>query len=327
MLRGKLVDLSGGDAQEAVCVGYPAIPHRDHSNPAGGCQVLEPTFHFDRWKTVPVNTVFHASADALLWRLPPKRIDVIWTSPPYNLADKFRPGNYTPGVHDKMQYGVKYSSKGDGSMLPEHVYQAQQQLVLSLCYEALKPDGMMFYSHKVRLKDGVSVNPRTWIDRTPFCVGQEIIWNRGNTAQGDPRRLYPVYETIYLLTKQPLIKVVNNQSLTLNNPGKAKGGEGLQDVWYLPPKTYNEDRKESGHPAVTPPELVRRCLQLTGKTKGIVLDPYCGTGTTGIVAISMGFTYILGDSDEHWATETERKLNELRMRKPGNDNGTNTVSV
>lgn len=276
-------------------------------------QVLNSLYHFDRWQTVPRNEVFCGSADALLWRLPRQSIDIFWFSPPYNLDDKFRPGNYEPGQHEKMQYGVRYSAKGDGTKLPELIYQAQQQLILALCVEALKPTGLVFYSHKVRLKDGVSINPRTWIDRTGFHVVQEIIWNRGNTANGDPRRLYPAYETIYILSKQPAIKVRDGLSLTLSNPGKQRGGEGLTDVWYLPPKSVGVSRKATGHPAVTPEELVRRCLQLAGKKNGLVCDPYCGTGTTGVVAQSLGLEYILCDADAQWASHTERRLHGQRV--------------
>lgn len=282
---------------------------------------LEPTFHYgDRWSKAPRNEVFHGSADSLLWRLPRQSVDIFWFSPPYNLADKFRAGNHDPETHEKLQYGVGYSAKGDGTKLPELVYQAQQQLVLSLCKEALKQSGFVFYSHKVRLKDGEAINPRTWIDRTGLHVVQEVIWNRGNTAQGDPRRLYPVYETIYILAKQPIIKMLDNESLRMNNPGKQSGGEGYTDVWYLPPKTVGQDRKVTGHPAVTPDELVRRCLLLANKPAGsLVCDPYCGTGTTGSVAHSLHLMYLLCDADTEWATYSERRLHELCfMQQTGN---------
>lgn len=293
-------------------------------------RILDSLYHFDRWQTVPRNEVFCGSADSLLWRLPRQSIDIFWFSPPYNLDDKFRPGNYEPGKNEKTQYGLRFSSKGDGTKLPELVYQAQQQLILSLCYESLKQTGLLFYSHKVRLKDGVSINPRTWIDRTGLNVVQEIIWNRGNTANGDPRRLYPAYETIYILSKQPAIKIRDGLSLTLSNPGKSSGGEGLTDVWYLPPKTYGEDRKTTGHPAVSPFELVKRCLMLAGKKSGIVCDPYCGTGTTGMVAQLLGLEYILCDADPHWSAFTERRIHGqgmLNLQEASNDVGESSESV
>lgn len=294
---------------------------------------LENTHNYAlRWKTVPKNTVFHSSAEALLWRLPRNSIDMFWFSPPYNLDDRFRGGNYQEtGI--KLQYDGAIQYKGDGTGLPESVYQAQQQLVLALCAEALKKNGVMFYSHKVRLKDGVAVNPRAWIDRSGFHVIQEVIWDRGSTAQGDPRRLYPVYETVYILAlKKAIIKDING-SFALKNAGKRSGGPGLTDVWHLPVKTFGISRKESGHPAVAPLELVRKCMEIAPVQKGsIVCDPYCGTGTTGRIAVEFGMYYVLCDAEYKWARHTRDMLqgepHEMRrLRENGDEEDDNQASL
>ncbi|NBS88479.1 site-specific DNA-methyltransferase [bacterium] len=262
----------------------------------------------ERWTKPPRNAIYQGSAEALLWRLPRSSVDIFWFSPPYNLEDRFRGGDSgKTGI--KTQYDNPLAYHGDGTGLPEPVYQSQQQLVLTLCAEAMKSGGVMFYSHKVRLKGGRSISPREWIDRTGLIVIQEIIWDRGSTAQGDPRRLHPVYETIYILAKKLAIKTKDDSPFLLNNPGKQSGGPGYSDVWSLSPKTYGVSRRESGHPAVTPAEIVRRCLQISPFAKGaLVCDPYCGTGTTGKVAMESGFDYLLADISMRWAESTKLSL-------------------
>lgn len=270
---------------------------------------LEPAHNYaDRWIDVPRDAVFHCSADALLWKLPRVSVDIFWFSPPYNLADRFRASNYqATGV--KLQYDNAVGFKGDGTGLPEHVYQNQQALILSLCSVALKPAGVIFYSHKVRIKDGVAVNPRTWIDRSGLNVIQEIIWNRGGTAQTDPRRLYPVYETIYVLANERAVKSREHAGIRLINPGKNSGGQGLTDVWDLSPKTYGATREQTGHPAAVPAEVVRRCLSIVPHGKGaLVCDPYCGTGTTGIIAKERGMHYLMCDTSERWVKYSSERM-------------------
>ena len=261
----------------------------------------------DRFQKAPRNTVYQGSAESLLWRLPKGSIEIFWFSPPYNLDDRFRGGDSgKTGI--KTQYDTPQAYHGDGTGLPEMVYQAQQQLVLTLASEAMKSGGVMFYSHKVRLKGGRSISPREWIDRTGLVVIQEVIWDRGSTAQGDPRRLHPVYETIYILAKKLAIKTKYDSPFLLNNPGKRSGGPGYSDVWSLSPKTYGVSRRESGHPAVSPAEIVRRCLQVSPFASGLVCDPYCGTGTTGKVAVEMGFEYLLSDVSMRWAAQAELSI-------------------
>ena len=257
--------------------------------------------HGSRWSDAPRNKVYHADAESVLWRLPANSVDVFWFSPPYNLADKFRGGN---SVETKVrrQYDLQITKTGDGLLLQENVYQAQQSLVLALCNESLKKNGVCFYSHKVRIKDGVSVNPRKWIENSGFFIIQEIIWDRGSTAQGDPRRFYPVYETIYVLAKKPAIKSFHGDAFRLHNPGKSSGGFGYTDVWRI---NSGENRSVTGHPCATPDEIVARCLDAVINLKGqLVCDPYCGTGTTGRLARDRGCDILMADADKKWAKNT-----------------------
>lgn len=261
------------------------------------------------WEKAPENTVFCTSAEGLLFRLPRYSIDTFWFSPPYNLADRFRGGNSSQ-TKVKTQYDNAQSKTGDGTGLSEPIYQAQQALVLALAGRALKPGGVIFYSHKVRLKEGVSINPRRWLDASGLHVIQEVIWARGNTANGDPRRFRPTYETIYVLSNRTAVKVGNIPEFRLNNPGKDSGGQGYPDVWALNHKHLGQNRAVSGHPATAPLEIVRRCLEVAPNPKGLTCDPYCGTGTTGVAAREMGGRYLLSDLSLSWATYAENRLQE-----------------
>jgi DNA modification methylase len=77
----------------------------------------------------------------------------------------------------------------------------------------------------------------------------------------------------------------------------------MRDVWFIPPAQFAE-----AHFAVMPHELARRCIAAGCPEGGTVLDPFNGSGTTGLVAISMRCNYIGIELNPEYAAMTERRL-------------------
>ena len=228
--------------------------------------------------------------DALEWlrRLRTSSVSAVWTSPPYNLADELRGGGGREA--GEFRYAGGDETRGDGLVKDEAVYQQEQAAVLSQCYRVLEPlTGVCFYSHKVRIKDGEAISPLKWIFKTPFVLLQELVWDRGGTAQVADCRFLPVSERVYVLTTRPFVKLANVHR--------------TPDVLRIPPTHHT--RKESGHPCPTHPAIVRACLDVLPRPKGrrlLVADPYAGIGTTGIVARELGMDYLLNDHSEVYAS-------------------------
>jgi DNA modification methylase len=251
----------------------------------------------------PLDTVVCLEALAFVGALPPESVDCFWFSPPFNLKDKFRGGNSVQtGV--KRQYRLG-SGRGDGAWVPEAVYQAQQVALLDACARALKPRGVVWYSHKPRPVDKRLILPTEWTQRSRLTLIQQIVWRKPSTAQGDPRRFFPVHELLLLLAKRPGWYVAN--------PGKQSGGEGLQDVWQV---RQSAPRDQTGHECPTPEEIVRRCLALTAILREreedgrcpVVVDPYAGSGTTGVVARRLGCAFLLNDHDPDFVAAARARL-------------------
>lgn len=99
----------------------------------------------------------------------------------------------------------------------------------------------------------------TWVKKNPM---PESVKNRPTTAT----------EEIFLFAKSP--------NYYYNAEGiKEISGANLRNYWIL-----NQEAGKYGHPAAFPRELARRCIML-GSTEGdVVLDPFGGSGTTGVVA-------------------------------------------
>lgn len=93
-------------------------------------------------------------------------VDLIITSPPYNLGVTFR--------QRKVIYEKAYDVYDDN--LPEEEYQKGQIEFLNECFKKLKDGGSMFYNHKPRIKDGILIHPLEWVLKSDLILKQEIIW-------------------------------------------------------------------------------------------------------------------------------------------------------
>lgn len=215
---------------------------------------------------LPVRLMVGDAADL---DLPDESVDVIITSPPYNLGDDPWP----MGGHER----VRRDGIGYADALNDEPYQEWQLCVLEELFRVAKPGASLFYNHKARTRDGRLQHPMTWLCRAEgWTIRQEIVWDREVTHNHSATLFWPVDERIYWLTK--------------GRPTLA-GPVGMPTVWrFHGPQPY------TWHPAPFSGELPRRCLQAIGGSGLVVLDPFAGSCTTVKVAAEMGHEAIGVDS-------------------------------
>jgi len=205
----------------------------------------------------------------VLRRLPAESVDLTVTSPPYNKRKK------NTGW---LVSNDSYSHFDDH--LPEETYQREQICVLDELFRVTKPGGSAFYNHKIRWEEGTLIHPLSWLTQTKWAVKQEIVWDRGLAANMRGWRFWQVDERIYWLYK-PVDDYLIGEELQSKH---AK----LTSIWRIKPVPRRDD-----HPAPFPIELASRVIfSVLDSTKGVVLDPYCGTGTTLTAAKILGHSYI-----------------------------------
>lgn len=199
--------------------------------------------------------------------LEPESVDIIITSPPYNLgAEEWPMGGNGRTPRD----GIDYAAHGDD--MAQEEYERWQVDVLREMYRVAKPGASFFYNHKVRTVDGVMVHPMRWLlhPDNPWTLRQEIIWDRKSTHNHSATLFWPEDERIYWLTKgKPIIR---SRSI------------GQSTVWseFGPvPSTW--------HPAPFTEKLPRMLLEAVGVDPDtVVLDPFAGSCTTLKVAVELG---------------------------------------
>ena len=206
-------------------------------------------------------------------------VDLIITSPPYNLGNNHHTGN------------KRHQAYSDN--LPEKEYQETQIRLLDECFRVLKDDGCMIYNHKNRIKKGVQISPYEWLFKSKFVIKQEIVWiNRSQNF--DKIRFYPWTERVYWLTKSPKTKLIN----TLNK----------HDVF-----DWNEWKPvgtRGAHTRAFPEQFVTDMLSVFPDAKTI-LDPYMGSGTTGYVALNDNRNFIGFELNEEYFNIAKNRMMSL----------------
>ena len=220
----------------------------------------------------------------LMNQMPEASIDLIVTSPPYNIKNSTGNGlkNGSGGKWPQAELIRGYANHDDA--LPHEVYVAWQRDCLSAMMRVLNEDGAIFYNHKWRVQGGVLQDRADIV--AGFPVRQIIIWQRNGGINFNPGYFLPTYEVIYLIAK-PEFKLAPKAN--------AQG-----DVWRIPQETKNP------HPAPFPLALAQRCVESTEAK--VVLDPFIGSGTTAVAAELAGRDWIGMDISEAYCELARRRI-------------------
>ncbi|MDE0647215.1 MAG: site-specific DNA-methyltransferase [Cyanobacteria bacterium MAG IRC4_bin_6] len=125
----------------------------------------------------------------------------------------------------------------------------------------------------------------TWIKKAPM---PESVKNRPSNATED----------IFLFAKNPNY-YYNNQAM------REESGANLRNYWVLGP-----DSSGVPHPAVFPRELARRCILLGSQPGDVILDPFSGSGTSGVVAAQSNRRAILVELNPVYAQQSQMRINQ-----------------
>jgi|UniRef100_A0A7V6CMI6 site-specific DNA-methyltransferase (adenine-specific) len=197
-------------------------------------------------------------------------IDLIVTSPPYNLD-------------------IKYEGYNDN--LPYELYLEFSEKWLRKAYNLLKDDGRLCLNIPLDKNKGgqqsVYADLITIAKKVGFKYHSTIIWNEQNiskrTAWGSwlsasaPYVIAPV-EMIAILYKKRWQKIVKNKKSDIT---KEEFIEWTNGVWTF----SGESKKRVFHPSPFPVELPKRCIKLFSFVDDLVLDPFLGSGTTLIACL------------------------------------------
>lgn len=223
-------------------------------------------------------------------KMPAESVDLIVTSPPYNLKNST--GN---GMKDGR--GGKWSSAAllngyahHTDDMPHDEYVAWQRECLTEMMRLLKPSGAVFYNHKWRVQAGLLQDRQDIV--SGFPVRQIIIWRRKGGINFNPGYFLPTYELIYLIAK-PDFRLADKAN-------------SVGDVWEFGQENKND------HPAPFPVNLIERIIGST--TAHVVLDPFMGSGTTAVAAVNLGRNFVGIELSHEYCVTARNRIKSLPPR-------------
>jgi len=257
-------------------------------------------------------------------KLPDESVDVVVTSPPYNIGKDYNKYMDRRGQEEYLNWCIEWANQ---------------------IARVLKPDGSFFLN-----LGGSLVNPtiphellfsllkkaQGGISDGPFLLQNNIHWIKSITVIDDSgnelskghfkpinstRFVNDCHEYIFHLTKTGNVKL---DRLSIGVPYKHKsnisrwGGNGGADkrcrgnTWFLPYKTIKSRDKDRPHPATFPPELPENCILLHGNPEEcVVMDPFLGLGNSWIAATRCKVKKFIGfDLDSYYVKEAKKSIKD-----------------
>lgn len=230
-------------------------------------------------------------------------IDLVFTSPPYNLGTSpgaggfghYRDGQSSGGGDTTGKKGKKWAGVGPSGIsydehndaMPYPAYRDWQRDVLRACWDSLSDTGAIFYNHKPRVQADTLWTP---LDLNPgLPIRQIITWARAGGTAFSPASYVPTSEWIMVFAK-PGWRLAN------------RSASGVGDVWRA--------RQDQGnpHPAPFPIGLPARAIETTGAR--VVLDPFAGSGATLLAASLHGVRSIGIEKSDRYAAMAAARLSQ-----------------
>lgn len=228
--------------------------------------------------------LIHGDCLEVLPTLEAGSVGLVVTSPPYNQRiDTFKPS----GMQKNWRWANKMGS-GYADSMSEGDYQAWQVRVLDELWRVVADNGSCFYNHKCRWRDGVLLHPLDIVRQSRWKLRQELVWRRDGSPTMNARMFAPNDERIYWLVK-----------------GRHKWNQecvGHLSVWYM------NSVKSAAHPCAFPIEIPDRAIRATTDTSDLVLDPFAGSGTTGVACINTGRRFIGIEKDAGYFAIAQDRL-------------------
>jgi site-specific DNA-methyltransferase (adenine-specific) len=233
-----------------------------------------------------------------------RTVDLIVTSPPYNV-------------------GIKYNSHNDETSYKDYLYFTRKWL--AKCYRLAKNDGRFCLNIPLDKNKGgqqsVCADITTIAKHVGWKYHSTIIWNEQNisrrTAWGSwlsasaPYVIAPV-EVIVVLYKKRWKKTSGSRKSDIT---KKEFVELTNGVWTF----MGESKTRVGHPAPFPVELPRRCIKLFSFVGDTVLDPFLGSGSTLLACVQTNRKGIGIEIDRNYCELAkqrlinEGKINQLKL--------------
>lgn len=236
----------------------------------------------------------------ILKKIADASVDMIFADPPYFLSND---GITCQGGKMVSVNKGSWDKLSDGKITVEEKHKFNRTWI-GLCKKVLKPNGTIWISGTLHNIYSIGMA----LEQEGFKIINNITWQKTNPPPNLSCRCFTHSTETILWAKKDDKKsrhFFNYQKMKEKNDGKQ-----MKDVW-TGTLTKPSEKTEGKHPTQKPVYLLERILLSSTEKGQIILDPFCGSGTTGVVAIQMGRKFIGIDVSEEYLQISKKRLEKL----------------
>jgi site-specific DNA-methyltransferase (adenine-specific) len=232
---------------------------------------------------------------AILPTLADESVDCVWTDPPYLLSNDGI--TCVAGRMVKVNKGEWDRSRGVDL---DHEF---NRAWLAQCYRLLKPGGTIWVSGTLHVYLSVGMAMR----QLGYRLLNDIVWEKPAPPPNLGCRCF-THSTEMLLWATKA-KKGSKHRYTFNYAAmKAEnGGKQMKNVWRLS-SPAKEEKQFGKHPTQKPVALVARCLRASTSPGDLVVDPFAGSGSTGVAAVGLGRRFIGCEREDSYVDVAIRRI-------------------
>ena len=232
-------------------------------------------------------------------KLPAGSVDLVFADPPYNLqlqGDLKRPDDSrVDAVDDSWDKFASFAAYDDFT-----------RAWLMACRRAMKPNGTLWVigSYHNIFRVGALLQD------LGFWILNDVVWRKSNPMPNfRGRRFTNAHETLIWAARDAA-----KRDYTFNYEALKAGNDDIQarSDWFMPLCTGEERLKgpdgKKLHPTQKPEALLARVILAASRPDDLVLDPFCGTGTTGAVAHRLRRRFVGIERDADYAAAARRRI-------------------
>lgn len=239
--------------------------------------------------------LYEGDSLAVMSRIPSNSVDCVWTDPPYFLSNDGitcvagRMVKVNKGEWDKSQ-GIENDHEFNLTWLSE-------------CYRVLKPAGTIWVTGTLHVYPSIGMA----LQRIGYRILNDIIWQKPNPPPNLGRRCFTHSTELLLWATKARKGSKDRHTFNYDEMREINGGKQMKNVWEFP--AAGQDEKTFGkHPTQKPVALIDRCLRASTNPGELVLDPFAGSGATGVAALKLGRSFIGCEMDQEFVALIRKRL-------------------
>lgn len=221
-------------------------------------------------------------------------IDMIFADPPYFLS-----GNGITCQGGKM--AIVNKAKWDAKINVKEKHQFNKEWIRK-CKRILKDNGTIWISGTMHNIYSIGLA----LEEEGFRIINNITWRKLNPPPNISCRAFTHSTETILWAKKDITKVKHKFNYKIMK--QLNNGKQMKDVWETP-LIKRSEKKYGKHPTQKPLEILEKIIIASTDEGDIILDPFNGSGTTGVAALNLNRKYIGIDVEKDYLDLAIKRIN------------------